>query len=105
MLFVVRSIGKMKGKYILLLKGNAVLSIIKNQKQQELKIGTKVIKHLPNYEKTLKDMLKDNIHIYASERDCKRYHIANDKVIEGIKLISVEDIPRLFELTDLICFW
>ncbi|MCC5603250.1 DsrE family protein [Nostoc favosum] len=96
---------KMNVNMGVLLRGNAILYGLQEQSQPQLTIGRILVKSLPHYESSLKELIKDGVNVYVYSDDCKRLQINSGQLIPGIIEADLHKVTQLCEEYDFVWYW
>ena len=89
----------------ILLRGNAVNYLIKNQKPFALQFGTWKQTQPPELDRDLEQMIAKDISIYVIAEDITDRALPQERLIDGVSLISKNNIASLFEEFDYVWHW
>lgn len=88
-----------------LLRGNSVNYILKNQDASGLNFGDWKQTNPPELDKDLSAMIAKGIPIYAIEEDVRDRGLPQDKFIEGIQLIPLGKVAELCDRAEQVWHW
>ncbi|MGH8243805.1 MAG: hypothetical protein ACRETY_10695 [Steroidobacteraceae bacterium] len=93
------------GDFGLLLTGNAVCYAVKNQRAPALVLGGWTQSHAADLSEDVAALAAKGVPLYAVEEDLEERGLVDAKRIEGMKAVSREDLPGLFEEYPRIWKW
>jgi sulfur relay (sulfurtransferase) DsrF/TusC family protein len=93
------------GEIDLLLRGNAVNYVISGQDSSGLSFGKWQQNQPAKLDLDLADCLKNGLNIYIITEDAQIRGVSPSKMIEGVKEISRQDLPKLFEKYEQVWHW
>lgn len=88
-----------------LLKGNAVNYLVKEQQSFGLNFGEWKQTHPPNLERDLERMIQKGIAIYAVEEDIKERALPQHRLIENVLVIRKKQMASLFDKFEHVWHW
>ena len=88
-----------------LLRGNAVNYLIKDQKPFSLCFGTWKQTQPPELDRDLQAMIAKGISIYAVVEEIQTRALPQDRLIEGVSFISQDHVAQLFEQFEYVWHW
>jgi len=89
----------------LLLRSNAVNYAAKGQDSSGLRIGGMTQSHAPNIEGDLSQIVEKGAPVYVVTEDLQERGISGNRLIDGVKLVSRTEIPKLFDEHDQVWHW
>jgi len=93
------------GEIDILLKGNAVNYVITGQDSTGLKFGKWTQNQPAKLDLDLTDCLNNGLGIYIISEDAQERGIPTNRIIEGVKAISRQELPVLFEQYQQVWHW
>ena len=88
-----------------LLRGNAVNYAAKAQEVGTLSFGARVQKNGPRLAEDVAGLIGKEIDVYFVAEDLADHGLATDELIDGLKEVSRNDLPSLFDGYDHIWHW
>ncbi|MDB9524841.1 DsrE family protein [Oscillatoria sp. CS-180] len=88
-----------------LLRGNAVNYLVKEQTPFNLHFGEWQQTHPPELDQDLKMMMNQSIAVYAIAEDIHERALPEDRLIDGAVLITKRQITDLFEQFEYVWHW
>lgn len=104
-LWLAHVLKKMGDDLTLLLRGNAVLYAVSSPEPSSLDIGKISLDHLPDYNKSLQNLVKADIDVFIIAEDCCRLNIKPKDLYSEVKIASTGYMACLLETFDNIWFW
>lgn len=89
----------------LLLRQSAVNYGVKGQDASGLVFGRKRVAHPPQLNRDLADLMKKKVPVYVVSEDLAERGIEKDSLLEGLQLISWNEVPKLLETFDFVWHW
>ncbi len=89
----------------ILLRGNAVNYLVKEQKPFNLHFGTWKQTQPPELDRDLEKMIAKNISIYAIAEDIQDRALPPERLIKDVSAISRSQLPQLFEQFEYVWHW
>ncbi|MEM9220577.1 MAG: DsrE family protein [Cyanobacteria bacterium P01_F01_bin.150] len=93
------------GDISVLLKGNAVNYLVKDQTPFNLHFGDWPQTKPPELDRDLEKMIAKNIRIYAIAEDIQDRALPQERLIDGVSLIKKDQIVDLFEQFAHVWYW
>ncbi|ELS03583.1 uncharacterized protein involved in the oxidation of intracellular sulfur [Xenococcus sp. PCC 7305] len=89
----------------ILLRGNAVNYLIKEQTPFALQFGAWKQTQPPELDRDLEQMIGKNITVYAIAEDLTERALPQERLIDGVSLINKNAVANLFEEFDYVWHW
>ena len=89
----------------ILLRNNAVNYALKGQNASGLRFGHLTQINPPHIDQDLSDLIQEGVPVYVVSEDLKIHGIHPENLIDGVRTLSKEEIPKLFEEYDHIWHW
>ncbi|VEP14759.1 conserved hypothetical protein [Hyella patelloides LEGE 07179] len=89
----------------ILLRGNAVNYLIKEQKPFNLHFGTWKQTQPPELDRDLEQMIAKDISVYAIAEDIADRALPQDRLIEGVSMVAKNQVAQLFEQFQYVWHW
>ena len=89
----------------ILLRGNAVNYLVKEQKPFNLHFGAWKQTNPPELDRDLANAIVKGISVYAIAEDLQDRALFQERLIEGVLLIEKSQIPELFEQFEYVWHW
>lgn len=89
----------------ILLRGNAVNYLVKEQKPFNLHFGAWRQTNPPQLDRDLENMINKNISVYAIAEDIQDRALFQERLIDCISLIEKSQVPQLFEQFEYVWHW
>ena len=89
----------------ILLRGNAVNYLVKEQKPFNLHFGAWKQTNPPELDRDLANAIVKGILVYAIAEDLQDRALFQERLIEGVLLIEKSQIPELFEQFEYVWHW
>src|SRR5438445_324373 len=103
--WLTRSLRRMRCEADLMLRGNTVLYGLRDQPLQALEIGGVRIDHLPHYESALRALLDDRATVFAERAAIRRLGLDEQRLMDGITLYDAEDFAAIIWRYDRVWYW
>jgi len=89
----------------ILLRGNASNYIVRGQDASGLSFGDLEVAHPPRIDQDIEALMAKGTPVYYVEEDATERGVVDGKLIDGVKPISRQQLPRLFEEFEQIWHW
>lgn len=89
----------------ILIRGNAVNYLVKEQTPFKLQFGTWTQNQPPELDRDLEMMMAKNIPVYAIAEDIQARALPQDRLIDGVSLIESSQVAQLFEQFEYVWHW
>ena len=89
----------------ILLRGNAVNYLVKEQKPFNLHFGTWKQTQPPELDRDLEIMIERDIPVYALAEDIQDRALFQERLIDGVSLIEKSQVAQLFEQFEYVWHW
>ncbi|MBE9169525.1 DsrE family protein [Pleurocapsales cyanobacterium LEGE 06147] len=89
----------------ILLRGNAVNYLVKEQKPFNLHFGTWKQTQPPELDRDLEIMIDKDISVYAVAEDIQERALLQERLIDGVSLIEKSQVAQLFEQFEYVWHW
>lgn len=88
-----------------LLKGDTVFFATRHQPVQHLTIGGLCLDGLSHYASTVKELIASGVPVLAYGRDCARYGLGAECLVEGVQMIDDAELIKLVCRYDCVWYW
>lgn len=89
----------------LLLQGNAVCYLAKNQDPSGLRFGATSVNHPPALDSDVVQMVEKNIPVFAVEEDIRERGLSDVPLVAGFKPVSQRAVAELLDQHDQVWRW
>ena len=89
----------------ILLRGNAVNYLVKEQKPFNLHFGAWKQTNPPELDRDLASAIDKGISVYAIAEDLQDRALFQERLIDGVLLIEQSQVPQLFEQFEYVWHW